>query len=100
MLYAYYNIKSIFFVFNNVTNLILRLVSNYYIKYHNMNYSFISQTQKVTERQPVYSNICPKCQSTKSYPLMNMRESPRCCLNCQTNFNPKISGYEEVIIIK
>ena len=59
---------------------------------YSLNYSFISQ--KIKEKQPIYSNnqICPKCGSNHSYPTMNMIGSPRYCNNCKNIFYPQISG--------
>ena len=65
-----------------------------------MNYSYIPQ--KIVEKQPIYPNkqICPKCQSTNSFPIFNMIGSPRRCNNCGNEFTAQISGYKEVIVEK
>lgn len=65
-----------------------------------MNYSYISQ--KIKEKRPIYSNnqICPKCGSNNSFPIMNCIGSSRYCHKCKNTFNPQISGYEEVIVEK
>lgn len=61
-----------------------------------MNYSYVPQ--KVIEKWPIYSNICPMCGSNNSFPLMNMVGSPRFCNNCKNNFKPQISRYKEVVV--
>jgi hypothetical protein len=65
-----------------------------------MNYSYIPQ--KFVEVRPIYSNnqICPKCGSNNSYPVMNMVGSLRRCNKCNNTFKPQISGYKKVIVEK
>lgn len=65
-----------------------------------MNYSYIPQ--KIMVKQPIYSNnqICPKCGSNVSFPLMNMIGSLRMCNKCNNKFTPQISEYKEVIVEK
>jgi hypothetical protein len=55
-----------------------------------MQYSNIPKTKKIIP--PVYSNIqtCPKCQSTNSYPIMNIIGSPRYCNKCTTTFKAQL----------
>ena len=68
---------------------------NYY-----MNYSYLPQ--RIIKKQPIYADnqICPNCGSNSSFPLFNMYGSPRRCNTCKNTFNPKITGYEEVIVEK
>lgn len=60
-----------------------------------MNYSYIPQ--KIIVKLPLCNNIqiCPKCGSKNSFPLMNMDDSPRYCNQCKNKFKPQISGYKE-----
>ncbi len=70
------------------------------MNYSYMNYSYIPQ--KIIVKQPIYSNnqICPKCGSNDSFPILNMVGSPKMCNKCKSTFKPQISEYKEVIVEK
>ena len=65
-----------------------------------MNYSYIPQ--KIIKKQPIYSDnqICPKCKSNVTFPILNMIGSTRRCNKCGNTFIPQISGYKNVITEK
>jgi hypothetical protein len=49
-------------------------------------------------KSPIYSDDCPKCKSSKTFPIMNVVGSPRMCTICNYYFNPTITGYNTVIV--
>jgi hypothetical protein len=65
-----------------------------------MNYSYIPQ--KIVQKLPIYSENpqCPKCESNKSYPFMNMHGSTRVCYICNNHFSNTIIGYKDQLVEK
>jgi uncharacterized CHY-type Zn-finger protein len=51
-------------------------------------------------KTPIYDPhpICPVCQSTESFPIMNMVGSPRHCNQCKNQFDRKIIDYKDTLV--
>jgi len=74
------------------------------IKMNWSNYSWERIPEKIIEKHPIYESpyrSCPRCLSSKTYPIMNMIGSTLACMNCKNSgFEQRIIGYKNVLVEK